>query len=110
MLSLNNPVLTLQVLADVIHPSPATEEANEVPEMSVSERRPVDSLASGVEMFVSPHIHPLVGRHPQVSDLVDLTGEQEEAPGQGEELGGGQQEEGGTAGGEGGETGDGGVG
>ena len=110
ILYLNNPVLTLQVLADVIHPSPATEEANEVPEMSVSERRPIDSLASGVEMFVSPHIHPLVGRHPQVSDLVDLTGEQEEAPGQGEELGGGQQEEGGTAGGEGGEAGDGGVG
>ena len=51
-------------------------------------------------MFVSLDIHPLVGRHPQVSDLVDLAGEEEEAPGEGEELGGGQQEDGGPAGGE----------
>ena len=66
--------------------------------MSVSERRPVDSLASGVEMFVSPQVHPLVSRHPQVSDLVDLTGEEEDAPGEGEELGGGQHQDGGAAG------------
>ena len=50
-------------------------------------------------MFVSLHVHPLVGRHPD-GDLVDLAGEEEEAPGEGEELGGGQEEDGGAAGGE----------
>ena len=61
-------------------------------------------------MFVSLDVHPLVGCHPEVSDLVDLAGEEEEAPGEGEELGGGQQEDGGPAGGETGETGEAAVG
>ena len=110
MLSLDNPVLILQVLTVVIHPIPAAEEANDVPEMSVTERRPVDPRARCVEMFVSLHVHPLVGRHPQVSDLVDLAGEQQEAPGEGEELGDGQHQDGGPAGGEADQTGEAAVG
>ena len=49
-------------------------------------------------MFVSLDVHPLVCCHPEVSDLVDLAGDEEDAPGEGEELGGGQHQDGGTAG------------
>ena len=61
-------------------------------------------------MFVSLDVHPLVGCHPEVSDLVDLAAEQQEAPGEGEELGDGQHQDGGPAGGEAGQTGEAAVG
>lgn len=61
-------------------------------------------------MFVSLDVHPLVGCHPKVSDLVDLAGDEEDAPGEGEELGGGQHQDGGAAGDEAGDTGEAAVG
>ena len=38
ILSLDNPVLIFKILTGVKHPIPAEEEANDVPEISVSER------------------------------------------------------------------------
>ena len=51
-------------------------------------------------MFVFLHVNSFVGCHAKMGNLVDLAGEEEEAPGEGEELGGGQEEDGGAAGGE----------
>ena len=101
---LNNPVLIVRVLAGVIHPISTAEEATDIPEMSVTERGPVNSTARCVEMFVFLHVNSFVGCHAKMGNLVDLAGEEEEAPGEGEELGGCQEEYGGPAGSEAGET------
>ena len=44
-------------------------------------------------MFVSPDVHPLVGGHGEVGDLVELAGEEEDDPAECEELEGGECEE-----------------
>ena len=88
----------------MIHPISTAEEATDIPEMSVTERGPVNSTARCVEMFVFLHVNSFVGCHAKMGNLVDLAGEEEEAPGEGEELGGCQEEYGGPAGSEAGET------
>ena len=77
----------------VVHPSTAREEPDEVPHVAVTEGRAVDSWPRGVEMFVSPDVHPLVGGHGEVGDLVELAGEEEDDPAECEELEGGECEE-----------------
>ena len=91
-MSLDNSVLFLHVLPAVVHPVTPAEEPDDV------------------EMFVPVDVQPLVGCHAEVRDLVQVAGEEDNAPAQCQQLEAGQQEDGGVTRGHGGDTGEAAVG
>ena len=109
-MSLDNSVLFLHVLPVVVHPVTPAEEPDDVPDVTVSEGRAEDSRPRGVEMFVPVDVQPLVGCHAEVRDLVEVAGEEDNAPAQCQQLEAGQQEDGGVTHGDGGDTGEAAVG
>ena len=77
----------------MIHPISSTKESYDVPEMAVTKGRPVDSGSLSVEMFISADVDPLVGCHGEVSDLVQLAGDEDDGPGECKELDGCEDED-----------------